>query len=383
MQIGLSKDDRSTNANSEHWAAYTTVINCDAYRNADPATDYENADGFSCKCYAGKGNFFYGCRAWENADDGWDCFETEYDIVIENCWAWHNGDPSLWGFTSFNGDGNGFKLGGDGKVCPIIAKNCIGFNCFSGGKAFTDNNNGGLLTILNCTGWNCDHVFQVKSPAPVVKNNASFMANSGAKFVSVLSGDAVEDHNTWNLGAPAAGGNDFLDTAEAAAAAPREADGGLPKNGFGRLTSSSALIDKGVDVGIPYKGAAPDLGAYEFGMDMPAVPKSVFVITNSGVPMDITKSPTVFPSVFSLTVTSMEPRHISLRLTMTARDRAWTTVTMYNLLGNKAANLFNGIIEPHRPYEIRYDDIRLTSAVYFCVVQSGLQRKTITFVPIK
>jgi hypothetical protein len=30
------------------------------------------------------------------------------------------------------------------------------------------------------------------------------------------------------------------------------------------LVAGSDLIDKGVDVGIPYNGAAPDLGAYEY-----------------------------------------------------------------------------------------------------------------------
>jgi hypothetical protein len=72
LQIGLNKDTLSSNPDPENWAAYTTVKNCDAFRNADPATSYENADGFSAKLYCGKGNYFYGCRAWENCDDGWE-----------------------------------------------------------------------------------------------------------------------------------------------------------------------------------------------------------------------------------------------------------------------------------------------------------------------
>jgi hypothetical protein len=46
--------------------------------------------------------------------------------------------------------------------------------------------------------------------------------------------------------------------------APREPDGSLPANGFARLVAGSDLIDKGVDVGLPYTGSAPDLGAFEF-----------------------------------------------------------------------------------------------------------------------
>ena len=45
--------------------------------------------------------------------------------------------------------------------------------------------------------------------------------------------------------------------------APRQADGSLPVNDFARLVARSDLIDKGVDVGLPFAGAAPDLGAFE------------------------------------------------------------------------------------------------------------------------
>jgi len=56
---------------------------------------------------------------------------------------------------------------------------------------------------------------------------------------------------------------DFTDLTEAAAAAPRQPDGSLPL-GFARLVSGSDLIDKGINVGVPYNGSAPDLGAFEF-----------------------------------------------------------------------------------------------------------------------
>jgi hypothetical protein len=51
--------------------------------------------------------------------------------------------------------------------------------------------------------------------------------------------------------------------AEALALAPRQADGSLPVNDFARLVATSALVDKGKDVGLPFVGAAPDLGAFE------------------------------------------------------------------------------------------------------------------------
>jgi hypothetical protein len=45
--------------------------------------------------------------------------------------------------------------------------------------------------------------------------------------------------------------------------APRQADGSLPVNDFARLVAGSDLVDKGVGVGLPFTGSAPDLGAFE------------------------------------------------------------------------------------------------------------------------
>jgi hypothetical protein len=44
---------------------------------------------------------------------------------------------------------------------------------------------------------------------------------------------------------------------------PRQADGSLPDITFMNLTPGSDLIDAGLNVGLPYNGAAPDLGAFE------------------------------------------------------------------------------------------------------------------------
>ena len=46
-------------------------------------------------------------------------------------------------------------------------------------------------------------------------------------------------------------------------ASARQADGSLPVLPFLRLAAGSPLIDRGVNVGLPYNGAAPDLGAFE------------------------------------------------------------------------------------------------------------------------
>ncbi|WP_246083869.1 carbohydrate-binding protein, partial [Nonomuraea diastatica] len=52
--------------------------------------------------------------------------------------------------------------------------------------------------------------------------------------------------------------------------APRQADGSLPVLPHLRLAANSTLIDKGTDVGLPYTGPAPDLGAFERTGDTPS-----------------------------------------------------------------------------------------------------------------
>jgi hypothetical protein len=49
-------------------------------------------------------------------------------------------------------------------------------------------------------------------------------------------------------------------------ASARNADGSLPVLPFVRLAATSDLIDKGTNVGLPFAGAAPDLGCFETGL---------------------------------------------------------------------------------------------------------------------
>lgn len=266
VQIGLAK--KSTNDGSK--AATNLVLNCDSFRNFDPKTKGENADGFACKLYPGSGNKFIGCRAWENADDGWDLYMTTHAVTIERCWAWHNGDAKLFPtMSSYNGDGNGFKLGGQNEPASHLVRNCIAFDN-PHGNGFEDNNNDAPITIQNCTAWGNGTNFEFKKKAHVVQNCVVFdpvRSRQDAKLEPMV----VADHNSWTPEPKKptkfisfATRADFISLDVALASAPRQADGGLPENSFARLKPGSALIDKGVDVGLAFTGAAPDLGAFEF-----------------------------------------------------------------------------------------------------------------------
>ena len=269
LQIGLFKKAK----NDGSLACSNLVLNCDSFRNFDVGTKGENADGVACKLYPGPGNRFSGCRAWENSDDGWDLFMTTYPVVIEQCWAWHNGDPALFpGLSSFNGDGNGFKLGGQNEPASHFVRNCLAFDN-PRGNGFEDNNNDAPITVQNCTAWGNGTNFEFKKQPHVLQNCVAFnpaRARQDAKLEPMV----VSEHNSWapDPKKPAkylstATADDFLSLDVALARAPRGPDGSLPANDFARPRPGGRLIDKGRDVGRPFHGAAPDLGAFERSTD--------------------------------------------------------------------------------------------------------------------
>lgn len=260
--------------------AYNEIVNCDSYLNFDPDTKGGNADGFACKMHNGKGNVFRGCRAWRNSDDGWDLYETDWSVAIDSCWAWHNGDQTDFDsiylamkgtkMSSFSGNGNGIKLGGNGtggdSKGQHVVTNCVAFNNrFRSLKGFDQNSHKGGVILRNCTAWNNGYNYMFETEATTgssneFANNVSFSPKSGVGFE--FTAGSVLKNNSWQIGV-LANAADFRDTTEAGAQAARQADGSLPANGFARLVSGSDLANKGVDVGLPWLGTAPDLGAFE------------------------------------------------------------------------------------------------------------------------
>nr|WED68647.1 hypothetical protein PJ912_24155 [Pectobacterium colocasium] len=65
-------------------------------------------------------------------------------------------------------------------------------------------------------------------------------------------------YNSWDLKI-AVSDSDFESVSVTGWDAPRQADGSLPVLKSLHLASGSALINKGGDVKLPYKGSAPDL----------------------------------------------------------------------------------------------------------------------------
>ena len=94
-----------------------TYINCDSHHNDDALTDggadaHDNSDGFNRASNSSTRTKYIGCRAWLNADDGWDFIASDGTGTFENCWAFLNGYyQSVNGSIHPAGNGEGFKLG--------------------------------------------------------------------------------------------------------------------------------------------------------------------------------------------------------------------------------------------------------------------------------
>lgn len=145
----------STLSDPKDWPSDNLILNCTSYDSYDPETG-ENSDGFAAKLTCGNNNVFDGCIAYNNCDDGWDCYtKTETgpigSIVFRNCVAFRSGQTTNGEFTE-NSDGNGFKLGGAKIAVTHYLYNCIAFE--NANHGFTDNSNPGPIYLYNCTSFN-------------------------------------------------------------------------------------------------------------------------------------------------------------------------------------------------------------------------------------
>ena len=262
-------ENRDTGLQLSSGAAYNQILNCDSYYNADPP-DYGDADGFAPKLDVGTGNYFYGCRAWGNCDDGWDGYmrgANDVTTTLDSCWTWGNGYLPDGSDPGPQANGNGFKMGGgdnsnaDSLMHHFQLTNCLAFN--NKVKGFDQNNNEGSMTLLNCSGYgNLVANFRISREL----NAGQFLTvkNSVSHAGLVQLGDfAIQETNSWMNGI-SVDDDDFVSVSPLLADNPRQADGSLPEIDFMHLAAGSDLIDSGTDIGIWFSGSAPDPGAFEY-----------------------------------------------------------------------------------------------------------------------
>ncbi|CAM5260228.1 MULTISPECIES: right-handed parallel beta-helix repeat-containing protein [Streptomyces] len=209
------------------------IENLDSHGNYDAKNHGQNADGLAIKFGSGSGNRVIGARLYNNADDGVDLWQWASPLRIERSWAYGNG-VNRWKDPAFEGNGNGFKLGGGGaSAAHVITGNAAWDNEKHG---FTDNSNPGALRLHRNTAYANDAsgYYIASSPSRLSRNlaldNASGPAKLGRRVVSAA--------NTWDAG----GAGDLRPavTDPTTAYGPRRADGSLPATDF-LVTGTSAI----------------------------------------------------------------------------------------------------------------------------------------------
>src|SRR5262249_26854675 len=121
----------------------------------------------------------------------------------------------------------------------------------------------GGIDFLNNTAFSNPRNFDLladQGPAEhFLRNNLTFGTGSA---IANAGPDIDAAFNSWNGGVNLSNA-DFLNVSSTGADGPRQADGSLPLLNFMHLAPGSDLIDAGVNVGLPFNGSAPDLGAFE------------------------------------------------------------------------------------------------------------------------
>jgi hypothetical protein len=281
-----------------HPSKNNLVLNCDAYGNWDwrgNGGKGENNDGFGAHATAeATGTVFRGCRAWLNADDGFDLITQYAPVTVENCWAFYNGyieeDPQSPGVWKKGANGTGFKAGGYGMESTraisyypakdTVPRHIIRF-CLAAGnlaRGFYANHHLGGNEWYNNTAYDNPVNFEMRNrdydylpgardlpdggEGHVLINNVSYKRTA---IIEVnrdkceFANNSFDPQMNMNLT-----NDDFQSLDLAELLVHRNPDGSLPDVRLLRPSMNSKLRDSGAPTGFSYKGMAPDIGYAEY-----------------------------------------------------------------------------------------------------------------------
>lgn len=393
LQLGFGHsfaDSGFGSSNDGSHCAYNDIIDCDSYLNCDADNYGSDADGFACKMHNGLMNRFIRCRSWDNADDGWDLFETDYPVYLIECWAWGSGRASNFGWVqasgSFQGNGNGIKMGGNGTGGSSKGKheawNCVAFNCNKSGsvKGFDQNSHSGGEKLVNCLafGNGYDFMFEVASAGREYYNNVC-MGNIEIAAGSTESNNAMlsTSAKAWNNVIRGFGASDYVSLSEDDAKAPRGADGSMPAR-FARLKSGSVLVDKGKNMYIPYAaelpflqqdiyGTARDLGPYELQEGEKLTSAQILLNSGAGTAVALMSNPCKTATVVKFSVSCTGP----------------ASVRLIGANGQVVADVYHAQVEAGVEYYIPLSVTGLSSGIYLCRLTVAGQSKTTRLIVMK
>ncbi len=128
------------------------------------------------------------------------------------------------------------------------------------------------------------------------------------------------------------------------------------------LLATSHAIDAGIDVGIPYNGNAPDIGAFEF----------------EGTPTRITTLSTLIPGGFSLHQNFPNPFNPITTIIYEIAEPCRVKIRVFDTMGAVVKILFDGAAAPGI-YALTWDGtdkngVKLASGIYFYAMQANPEK---------
>lgn len=218
------------------------IKNCDFHDNYDPIGSGGDADGMSIGwCEKGCVNTVYGCRIWNNSDDGLDLWKNEGVVYLENCWSWHNGYIPGTDNVAPNGDGQGFKFGRTDLAMDTqpqrIVKNCKAF--YNKVNGFDQNLAQVIINFDNNVSYkNGAFGFFLYFSLPIKHRLTNNIAVDNAqKNEVVINAEAFQQNNSWQK-PDTKPVFQSLDASEVLV--ERNPDGTLPKINFLNTSSNKA-----------------------------------------------------------------------------------------------------------------------------------------------
>lgn len=311
--------------------SYDTIYynNCDSYNRCDsldasgPGGD---ADGFliaSGSAY-GEGDHKLAvvdsCRAWNCSDDGYDIGSTKR-LQVTNSYSFNNG--SLYA-ESYRGDGTGFKFSASGikdvtvrlfhnnVTCDNIGGGVADLNLYAPNAPFftyynytsyrdyyghTSGTSGGTYRWVNDSASIvvANHLVYAPTKTPVSYSDWYTFYGAYSPYDTIM----ILHTNTWQFidaaehwycqenPAFTVTDADFVNLDTTGLTADRQSDGSFPNNAafttFLHLDVTSDLINGGTDMGLPYSGDAPDIGAFEYTEELPPTAPLVSTVAASGI----------------------------------------------------------------------------------------------------
>jgi hypothetical protein len=159
---------------------------------------------------------------------------------------------------------------------------------------------------------------------------------------------------------------DFVSLDTTGVRGPRKLEGSLPDITFMHLAAGSQFIDVGTNVGLPFAGAGPDLGAFEYGWTDAAAERRV----------------NTEPRTFELYQNFPNPFNPATSISYFLPQESEISLAVFDVLGRELMVLDRGM-KSAGYHRVALNGTQLASGVYFATLRSAQSTATVKLTLLK